>query len=485
MKKGVTADSSTLFASRIVISLSNLLFIPLLTKNLSVAEYGVWAQLWEAIPFLSALLLIGFDESMSRFFPSMKRKHYSRDFLSLMVPIIAISTLATLLIYAFSSPISTTLFNDNESVVRYLAVIVFIWTMDYAFYAFIRSLRKIRIYSILIILQNVFEMGLAVTFVMMGRGVTGAIFAILITRVGIMLISFGILMDLITISLPSFENIRKYAVYGIPTLPMAISIWVLSSFDRYMIAIFLSTKEVGYYSPAYTIGQSIPFLLFGVFYFTLTPYLSGLYDKNDITNVKRTLSFMMKMALVINIPYIFGSFAISRPLLEILSTETIAANSYKILPIVSIGVSFLSFKMILSQTWMLEKKTYKVGASYTFAAVLNIVLNYILIPIYGIWGAAIATMIAYGFDLVITLLWSNRELLPSVEMKGIFKITASSAILYTVIYLFHEFTPLLRVPLSISFGLLAYVFLLRALKIFNAFEKEELKEIRFINKILR
>ena len=477
----VAKDSSFVLLARLMISFSNLLFIPLLTKNLSTENYGIWAQVWITLPLVSSFLLLGFDEAMSRFFPSLGKREYSRDFFSLLLPIVLLGSVSCAVIYFFSDPISNSLFNGNAYIVELLSALIFIFLLDLIFYSLLRSLRLMRTYSILIFVQNIFEMGMAAMMVMMGEGVEGAVLAILITRLGILFSLILISRRLICLSIPSSSVLGKYILYGLPTLPMVVSRWVLASFDRYMIALFFSTREVGFYDPAYTLGQSIPLIIAGVISFTLTPHLSKMFDSKELVEVRKTLSFMTKLALAINIPFILGGIVLSRPVLELFSTGPIATNAYAVLPMISVGVTFLCLMVILGQIWNLEKKTYKLGIAYTSSAVINIILNYFLIPHYGINGAAMATMIAYGIGLLITSFWIRRDLFPRVSKSNILKIILSSILMFIAVYISHSYLNTASTIIPIIIGIMVYLISIRHLGILDEEEKKVLKDSNFLS----
>ena len=473
----ITKDSGMILASRLVISFSNLLFIPILTKNLSASDYGIWAQVWVTIPLVGAFIILGFDESIARFFPTKDKKEYSKDLLSLLMPIIIMSLATSFAIYLLSGPISSLLFEENRIIAKYLSLIVLIWSLDLIFFAFLRGLRRMKFTSLLLSMHNIVEMGLATFFVLTGRGIEGAILSILFTRSGLLVVLLAYSRNLVDLVRPRLSNAKIYAIYGMPTLPMVLSGWILSSFDRYMIAMFYSSTEVGYYDPAYILGQSIPFLIAGALGYTLTPHLSTLLHDGNAREVKNTLSFMMKMAIAINVPFILGGIVVSKSLLSLISTEVISQNAYRVLPLVAVGVSFYSFKIILSQIWMLEKKTAMIGLTFSFSAAVNVILNIFLIPKYGLEGAAIATLFAYGADLLITYILVNKELMPRVGWMNLSKIFSSSLAMFIMVYLIYSYSPLLQNSLAIILGVFVYLSITKAINIFSDYEKEVIRDL--------
>lgn len=85
-----------------------------------------------------------------------------------------------------------------------------------------------------------------------------------------------------------------------------LSRWIVESSDRYLIGIMLGAEAVGYYSPAYTLGNTI-----GLFYAPLTVLLPAVlsrhYDENRIEDVKILLKYALKYFSAIGIPIIFRS----------------------------------------------------------------------------------------------------------------------------------------------------------------------------------
>ncbi len=171
---------------------------------------------------------------------------------------------------------------------------------------------------------------------------------------------------------------------------------------------------------------------------------------------------------MISIPSVFGLSVLAKQLLTIFSTPEIAAHSYQVVPLVAVG--FLLFgASVTIPILFLKKKTIISGTIWITAALLNLGLNFIFIPKFGITGAAITTLIAYTtiFTLSIGYCYLKyRELLPKVEWSFILKSIFASILMSLFILWFNPFG-LLKTLIAIILGALIYGILIFLLKGFS------------------
>ena len=112
--------------TNILISLSSLIFIPIITKSFSTAEYGMWAQILTTVALLPNIANLGLPYTMVRFLSAETDKN---KFKQSFYPMITITTLSTLVILAifiiFSGPIAGALFNGNVYILDITVLISF------------------------------------------------------------------------------------------------------------------------------------------------------------------------------------------------------------------------------------------------------------------------------------------------------------------------------------------------------------------------
>jgi O-antigen/teichoic acid export membrane protein len=234
-----------------------------------------------------------------------------------------------------------------------------------------------------------------------------------------------IVISEIGIIVPRFERIMDHLKFGIPTIPSNLSNWVVNASDRYVIGYYLGPSSVAYYSPGYSLGTIINDFS-APLNFILPATLSRYYDNNNIADVKNTLNYSLKYYLILAIPSFFGLSLLSKQLLTILTTPEIASNGYLITPLVALSSLLIGVYTIFQKIIVLEKKT-KITANISFiAAIVNFLLNILIIPFVGIVGAAFTTLLAYIIYLILTLLYSCKFLTIDLNIKVILKSVFSS-----------------------------------------------------------
>lgn len=462
--------------TNLILSLSGIILLPVITKNIPIVDYGTWVQINITIGLIPSIIMLGLPYSMVRYLAAEKNKEKIQEgFYSILVIIALLSIVLSLVIYILSVPISKYLFNGNILITQILCVIIFIECINNLLFSFLRTYQYIIIYSIFQIMKIFVNLGLVAYFIYNGYGIVGATLAILITDIVIFAIIPIFIILKIGIKIPRFENVMEYLRFGIPTLPSNLSGWVVDSSDRYVIGIFLGTAFVGYYSPGYTLGNALSMFI-APFAFILPAILSKYYDENNTSVLDKIYKYSLKYYLLIAIPSMFGLALMSKAILNILSTTEIAEHGYLITPIVALSALIVGIYVIFVQIIILEKKTPITGAIWIIAAIVNLGLNVILVPNIGIIGAAITTLIANIIAFALTIYYSRKYYQIHVDFSYIIKSLLSSGVI-SVIIIFVNPTGITDLLITVCACAIVYFVLLIALKVFKKEEIYFLKDL--------
>lgn len=400
-----------LFAKRIgligitnlLISLSGIVLLPILTKNLPIEEYGVYVQITVTIGLIPAVAMLGLPYTMVRYLAAAKSREEIQDgFYSIAGITVLSAGLVSAALFLFAEPIATALFDGRTAIIEFLAPIIFLECLNLLQLNYFRTFLQIRKYSFFLLLKTSLQMILIVIFILGGQGLLGAVMGFLITNLILFLVMGFFIVHGIGITIPTFRNLQEYLSFGLPTVPGNLSSWVVNSSDRYIIALFLGAAYVGYYSPGYTLGNILTMFI-APLSFILPAILSKLYEENDLQGVQTILQYSLKYFLILAIPSSIGLSVLSKPILSILSTPEIASNGYLITPFTAMSAIFYGIYTILVQILFLEKKTIITAKVWIGAALINFGLNLFAIPFLGIVGAAITTFCAFIFPLGIIL----------------------------------------------------------------------------------
>ncbi len=373
--------------------------LPILTKTLSIEEYGIWAIVIISISLIPRIVMFGLPGAMIRFLAAAKTKDDILKGFYTTLFYVSISTLATsVLIFLSAKHLAWVFFNGNATIVKLMAGIILFESMHFVFSAYFRTRQRVRTYSLFTFLKAYLNLSIIAYFVLNGYGIVGAVFGLFISGSIVAAIEFLLIAREIGVSFKYHGEIKKYLRFGMPLIPANLSNWIVNSSDRYLIGLIMGVSFVGYYAPAYALGMIVAALITPL-NFMLMPFLSKYYDERNMKAVTETLHYSFKFFIGLSIPAVVGLSLLSRQFLLILSREAIASAGSSIVPLIAASGMAFGLYVILSQPVILLKKTKIMGLLWTGAAGLNLLINLVLIPGLGILGAAIATLIAFSFAL--------------------------------------------------------------------------------------
>ncbi len=419
----------------IFLSAKSFLLIPLLTRNLSIENYGLYEIYITSVTFVPLIITLGLPYTAVRFLAGEEKKENIREiYYSIFFLVLVISSIVGSFFFIFGLFLLNSI--NIQLVVIVLGLVILPESLILVTLDFLRAKRLVVYYTFFKSFQVILIISITAFSILSPIKFLGSLAAVLLSDLVILFGTFFFIFARIGFQFPKFNQLGEYLSFGIPILFTNLSYLLVSSFDRYLIAFLLGVSYVGYYSPAYTI--STIFTIFAApFGFLLPAILSKLFDEGNIIQIKNILENSVSLYLFFSIPSIFGISVLSREILYILSTEEIANRSFMLIPLISLGCVLWGIYIISSQVLVITKKTSVTGKIWIGAALLNIIINSILILSFGLIGAALSSMVSYGVVAFCTSFASLRSFSYTLlEKKFILKsITASSLMAFVIIYL--------------------------------------------------
>jgi O-antigen/teichoic acid export membrane protein len=183
---------------------------------------------------------------------------------------------------------------------------------------------------------------------------------------------------------------------GFPITLSYLVEFLLSGGDRFIIAALLSVREVGIYSPAYTIGALILFLprALGVI---LPPILVRQIDSGEAAKAHTLAQSAIRIFVAIAIPYVFGGLIMGQSVLSLYTTDRIGEQAWPIIPLISIASCLYGLTLIKTNLAFIKLQTGLIFRVNAVSSLACIALDFLLLSIFSnvIW-AAIASIIAFG-----------------------------------------------------------------------------------------
>jgi O-antigen/teichoic acid export membrane protein len=260
------------------------------------------------------------------------------------------------------------------------------------------------------------------------------------------------------------EPLKQLLKFSIPLVPASMLIFVSLYVDRYMINFLLDLESVGHYSIALRLASAASLVMVG-FQMAITPLVYKHYNEPA---TPETLAVIFKYFLVFAVFFFLIYSLVAEELLILLTTPEfyLVAN---VIPLLVLAL-FFSNMYVFMPGIAIRKKMYLIFLISIFAAFINIVLNYFLIPIFGILGAALATAIGFFFAFLCFVFFSQKLYYVPHKWSG-FMVLFFTASFFVYLYFcyFVEFDYFYRLVVRL-FLVLTLIALMFKLKLITALE---------------
>ena len=459
-------NSYKLFVKRIgllgitnfLVALNTLLLIPILSKNLSVSDYGIYVQALTTFFLITSIAGLGLPYAIIRFLSNVNDKRkIQEDFFSMGILIIIFSFFISLIILIFANEISTTLFNGDVDIVKIIALTVLVGPINCFLMNLFVAIGQMKKYSLLLLFQTYLSILLVSYFALSGKGIFFVLLGFLISQLILFLAMIILVFFEIGFTIPKFKNIKEFLDFSIPIIPNNLATWMVESSDKYVIGVFLGTTFVAYYAPGYTLGMAI-LLLFTPISVLLSSTLPKYYENYDMEVVMLFINYSLKYFLLFAIPTFFILSILSKQILMIMTTQEIALNGYFITPFVALSSLLYGAFGIIMNLIILEKKTKIIGSIWIIAATISL-FNILLVPIFGIVAAAIVTLISYLTAFIIGLNYSKKFFKYNFDYSFILKSISTSIVVSLLIAIVNP-KGFISVSVVFIFSFAIYLFVL-------------------------
>lgn len=365
------------------------LLVPLYTNCLSTVEYGIADIITTTVSFAVPILTLNISDAVLRF--TIENKKDKRPFQ------VAAKTIAFGTLLLFEIILLNLIFNIYSIEKRYqiFFLLQYILTAIYGVnISYLRAIDKVILLSVVSIANTLITILMnLLLLVVVKMGLTGYLLAnalgllaaniIICTK-----INFAELIKGVSKKKAALE--KKMFNYSIPLVASGIAWWFNSASDRYFVTYYHGASANGIYSVAYKIPTILQ-LLQSVFSQAWLLTIYNEYDKKD------GLEFVGKIYDIYN-----GGMCISCAVLIILDIPIakflFAKNffyAWKYVPILLLSVVFIANAGFFETIITLFKQSKTVAITAVLGAIINMILNAVLIYYIGLYGAAIATVFGY------------------------------------------------------------------------------------------
>jgi len=453
--KKLASQTAIYGLSSVIGRLLNYLLVPLYTRYFLPAEYGVVTELYAYVAFLVIILTYGFETAFFNFTKKEdnKEKVYSTAMFSLLIS----SVMFIILSIIYSSSISEWMGYGIESrYIQYFAVIIGLDAISSISFAKLREEEKAVRFAVIRLLNIFSNIGLNLYFIVYkGFGIEYIFIANLISSV----ITILLLMPEMLMSKCNFDTKlwKKMAIYALPLLIAGLAGMTNETIDRILLKKLLpnpeiAASELGLYGAFYKLSI-IMTLFIQTFRYAAEPFFFSQHKSNDN---KKVYADVMKYFTIIMIVIFLGVTMFYDFIIGFLGEAYHDERGFLVVSILLLANLFLGIFYNLSIWYKLTEKT-KYGAYLSiFGAIITLILNFVLIPIIGFVGSAIATLVCY-FSMSVASYFIGKKYFPiPYNLKTIGLYIFNMLGIYFVIYFYPE-NILINCLLLVGFVIFVYL----------------------------
>jgi O-antigen/teichoic acid export membrane protein len=382
------------------------LLLPVYTRYLSPSDYGTVETLIALTTVLVITLRLGITSAFFRFYfdsrePDQRRVVLRTSFWFTM----AMSTAGLLGGLLLSGEISRLLFGSADDAELVMAAFVGLWAQMN--YEQLTSLFRVEERSVAFVAASLLNIAVTIgaTLVLVVALDKGPVGVIVGNFTGTLLV-YALLVSYRREQLGlQFDRglLREMNRFGLPLVPTALFLWATNFSDRFFLVKLADTEEVGLYSVGVRIASAMALLLTAF----RTAWPAFAYSIEDDREARRTYAFVLTYLVLIASWVATGLALLSPWLVDWIAAPAFAESSRVVGPLAFAVVAFAGYVVVAIGVGRARRTQFNWVVT-GIAAGVNVTLNLVLIPPYGMMGAAVATIVAYATMFAGMAWWAQR-----------------------------------------------------------------------------
>lgn len=451
--------------------LAGFILIPLYTKSFSVSQFGILGLLE-----VSAAVVISFFgfSLYSGFFRWYWDKNSEGKKESLFFTVIMFQFGILVITYFAALPFLKDLSQlildspDYSYLLRLMLISSLIQIVLVMPNTLLRLQEKPWLFTLANIVQLIFSLIVTVYFVAFRNAgiegiyygqITGSIaFALVLVRYTIKNMKFR------------FETalLGEIIVYCFPLFLSGVALVMLNVTDRYSLKVLGNMADVGLYSYGFKLANTLNVFLITSVNFAIQPMI---YRMMNAPDNKRFYAKLMTYFTFGTMIFALGMMVFGMEITKVFAKRVEYFDAWYIFPFIIYSIVFGMMKDVATTGLSISKKTKVIAITVIITAVFNLVLNNVLIRLFGNQGAALSKMLSMLVFFILTLYFAQKVYPIPYEIKRIAIMLITAAGIYGISVLFNSWNLIPRMTVK-SILILSYPFVLNVLRFYEPVELE-------------
>ena len=423
---------------------------PIITLLINPSEFGKATMFSTVYSIFVLLVSSGTPNSFMRFFHQVDERDKSTFLWSSLSFPLLFTSIATIVIVLFRNQINSFLVGNEKSTASLILIGAIIAGV---FQTFNQTIIRMRgrgfLYSFIQIFSSSVNAAFIVLYALLiNKNFYAILYAQLFSNIATLIL--GIIFDhsyWFPIKINKNQAIEALK-YGYPFIFSGIFWWILTWTDRFILRLYTNFNEIGLYSAAFRIVSAMNLFTSG-FSILWYPFAYEQYEKNPDNGAL----FSKVLDYVAFLTFSLGLLVLTfKDVIFLLLAKTYRSSA-SISPFLLLSPIMLMMSIVVARGIDFSKKTYWFIVSDGFAAIFNLIGNFLLIPIFGARGAALSTGLSFIIVFAIESTVSRRLYPVQYNLTKIYVITT----LFCISAAFHTFSTTYIFPSLSSFAVLIVV----------------------------
>jgi len=404
--KHLTTGVAIYGAGDAAIQIVNVLLLAVYVKGgfLTSVDYGALAVLVAIEAFAKVVSRLGLDGAFMRYFHE-RGDDIARLSSTIAWCLVVVNAIVFGSAWLFADAIGRRIFDQQVYVTALRLMLLNMGLMALTFIPFhvMRLKRQAATYSAFMFARSIGTLVLRIVLVIgLGHGVAGMYAADVIMTVVLVPLMWPWFRPYLRFTF-SRADLRTVLRFGLPRVPHGLAQQALDGGNKLLLGAYVPQAQLGVYQNAVTLGTGVKFFT-SAFETAWAPFYYATASQPD---ARETFSRMTTYALAMLVLIVAGTTAVAHDaILVMLTPEYLAAAP--VLPLVAIGMACQGVYLLTSIGLNLTSRTEFYPIATITAAIVGLGGGALLMPRFGVTGAAVALLLAYATQASVAYVFAQR-----------------------------------------------------------------------------
>ena len=395
-------DMAKYLPALVVTAIVGFINIPIVTRLFTPEIYGSYVLVLTSISILT--IIVGWmNGAIVRFYSTYEHDSKLVEFYGTTIKLVFISIIAVVSVFGVGLFLSKGHISADIYSLMPVGLLMFLFTaFSGTLLSFLRAKRQVNWCTGFSIWQSVISFGAGISLIIIFHyGIEGLFWGQILSVAIALPLLWKVTVERLPLTMKgiSIPLTSEMAKYGFPLVIGSLAVWIMNLSDRYILEFFQDSREVGIYSASYGISEKSLMLIVYLFHMVPGPIMWRIWTNKGKEASQEFMAKLTRYYLILCIPMVFGLSAIAMPVINLL-TPAEYHEGYRIVPLVALSILIFGLSQRFGTGFCCYNKTHLATFCMITSGLLNLGLNFLLIPKYGYMAAAVTTLVSYIVYLI-------------------------------------------------------------------------------------